>query len=229
MRIAFSSIVMAFVVTSCTTNEPTDVIEGYHVDFEPTVDKTCLYVCVQTTDTMMSTYKGFTDGTGSYVVTDFYREQNIFSRRKYKVEAGKKFLVEEKNYRDYYGDPVPDGVNSEIREQSNFREDLKYSGARFTTAVSYPADNMQKAINEEWYEKDTVFQWQGELVPAIKFRGYDRYSYFNKYLPFASTVNEYDSYTIVAKGLGTVAWGYRMREGSYVEDVVLVRVQENLK
>lgn len=228
MRSTLFFLLVGILFASCKTNEPTDLIEGYDVDFDPQVDKRTFYVCTQTLDTMMSTFQGFSDNNESFVRTEFHREGSLYSKRKYKVTPGKKLLIEEEYFQDPYGGQLDVGAKSDIREQSRFEEDLKYSGARYKASVTYPGDNVQKAINEEWYEKDTVFQWGDQILPAIKFKGYDRYSYFPKYLPFASTVQEYDSYTILAKGLGLVAWGYRERGGVYEEDVVLVKVEKGV-
>jgi hypothetical protein len=219
-------VVLLLIVCACSKREPMEIMKEYEIGFlNDNEIRTYYYFRIPENDTVMVRFSPSAEQGIRYVTEFSYTRKMKISRRKFSIDRNRKELVEQIFF--YYADPVVSDDHSVVKADIIDHEIIKgekYDGGNYYLRFTTPADIVSKVRVIETFEKDTVYNWNGEVLPALKFKDVTTYKTFYRYLPFAknSKLNA-QGYVLFTKGVGIVY--YKIDSESYSNIQTLIKVE----
>jgi hypothetical protein len=179
----------------------------FDVQYEPGIsEKIYTYIRTPDDDIVAHHYTFFpaADGSMLLIKTTYFNEL-IDGEFHYKIEHGRKVLIEEYYY-EYPGETANEfeKVKGDILVFRDVDEGRKYKSLE--VKVSYTNSiGFKKTFEErDGYESDTVYRWNDEILPTLKFKYSGRTNTVIRYFPFFGSLEEYGGESYYAKGIGLV-------------------------
>jgi len=189
---------------SCSEREPIEIIKEYEVGFRnDQMIRTYYYMRIPENDTLMIRFTPSVENGIQYVTEYSYTQKERYSERRFRIEGTMKEMVRQINY--HYpdiGEPIT--IEAQIVDYK-IVESGKYNGGNYSITVRLPNNIVTNARVIETFDKDTVYNWQGEMLPALKFKEATTYNTHHRFIPFvASSKTEGKGYVLFAKDVGLV-------------------------
>jgi hypothetical protein len=215
-----SLVFLSFIlIAGCSKRESLKILDGYEMPLIDSVDRTFYYRQYPREDTMKITFEhNIVDGK-KYVTELTYQNDQRTGSRVFHVTQNTKELIKSTHY--FYRDTTVIQLESEIIKHFSHSQD-QYSGGTFEYRQVLANNKILRFTVVETFEKDTIYSFNGETLPAKKFSEQMTGSTFLKYLPMFPTTTESNGYIIFSKGIGV---SYMKFGGSEVYEAELIRVE----
>ncbi len=203
--ITFILVIPVFIFLSCSKREPVGLLKDYEVFFTQNESHLFTYLQLPDSDTLFVKYKPTFENGVKYVTEYSYTKERIQSERKFRVTENTKELVKDLNY-DYY-DSTSNGytvIHGKIIEHVNIENNKLHKDGKYFIEFTSPNKFVTSAKVKETYLADTVMQWKGKVLPALKFSTATKIRGFFKYIPIIGKTFEYNGTLYYIKGVGLV-------------------------
>jgi hypothetical protein len=182
-----------------------------------------IYSRMPENDTLYVTFEASYEDGVKYITEYSRSKRKLESKRKFRVIGNTKELVENIHYQ--YDDTLfttytPEYVN--IREHRNIDNNKPHKDGKYH--LEFTSSNMLVASAKflERFDKDTIINWKGKQLPALKFTEDLKIRAFFRYLPLLGTTSHYNGPVYYIKGVGlSKATGYA-EESYYVHELLAV-------
>jgi hypothetical protein len=206
-RAVFLALIAAF--GACTKSEPFAIIPDHEIMFSK--DKAFLYhyYRIPENDTMFMYFKPVVEDGVNYVIETGYTRRHVETERKHRIENGTKECVS-MSYRSF-DDTHPERlIAGRIVEHSISADNKKIPTGMFKSVFEMEPGKLTEIKTLVTFDKDTVYEWEGEQRPTLKFRIESELVTGNKYPPFDRKTMKsiYHAYSVKGVGTALVTGGF---------------------
>lgn len=219
----FALIALMSVLCSCSTRESMRIIEDYEIGFLGDSVTSYYYFEQPANDTTVVSFTPSWQNNIHYVTEVTSKKGVKKSVRKFRVDNHKKQLLETFGY--YYPNPYDTNNYQLLLSRIGNQEVIhgkRFDGGNYSYKTVFPENIISEICIMEVFEKDSIFVWKGQAIPALKFKDVITFSMYYRFLPFFPKGKAIEShgYTLFAKHVGLVA--YHLASGK--DDIFSLRL-----
>jgi hypothetical protein len=183
-----------------TSQEPVEVADEYRVPYAVRQIKQKMYYAIEPfNDTLVVEFERYVKDTVHYEHEVSVIKSTGVAMSRYTIvvtEHGTQLLEAE----SFLGGKM---VREKILSQRSLpRGPRKYKGVEIRREYNVSAFEKVISTSVETFDRDTVFRWNGENVPSLKFKIYAEETTVNKFFPWAKSKRSSRRFGLYTKGIG---------------------------